>query len=205
MAELKQGTTVDSIQAFNLPIGTIILYNGAGWTDNSTLPGFYACTPENEYLGLNSFVDRFAMGTTNGSARTTGSNNSKTLGNNLAQHAHKINHLHSTKTVTSNATTDGVKAWHNHNFLYLNSYEYDRHTGTFSVPQDTAPTDPLGPRTGDNTHSHNVTATTPSFVGTGNNDVENSKIRLTDGTIVTQVAFDGRPAFYSAIYIRRCV
>jgi hypothetical protein len=46
-----------------LPVGTILMYNGASWRDNNTLPGWYACTATNKNLGLTpNLEDHFIVG-----------------------------------------------------------------------------------------------------------------------------------------------
>jgi hypothetical protein len=47
----------------SLPIGTILMFDGASWKDNNTLPGWYACTAANKNLGLTpNLEDHFIVG-----------------------------------------------------------------------------------------------------------------------------------------------
>ena len=59
------------------------MYDGANWQDNVTLPGWYACVPENEdggaaglTYGITSMMDRFVMGKAAAGAGATGGSNS---------------------------------------------------------------------------------------------------------------------------------
>ncbi|MDR1997692.1 MAG: hypothetical protein LBQ83_05155, partial [Candidatus Margulisbacteria bacterium] len=42
-----------------LPVGTILMYNGSGWVNNSTLPGWYKCDGSN---GTPNLVNKFVRG-----------------------------------------------------------------------------------------------------------------------------------------------
>jgi len=44
------------------PIGTILPYDGVSWIDNTTIPGWYACTSNNTQHGCPNLVDKFIMG-----------------------------------------------------------------------------------------------------------------------------------------------
>ncbi|MDR1323829.1 MAG: hypothetical protein LBK68_05250 [Candidatus Margulisbacteria bacterium] len=55
-------TAVGGLQKL-LPAGTILMYDGTSWVDNSTLPGWYACTAANKNLGLTpNLENHFVVG-----------------------------------------------------------------------------------------------------------------------------------------------
>jgi len=68
----------------SLPIGTILMYDGEGWTDNNTLPGWFQCNGSN---GTPNLTNKFIKGSeTRGQ---TGGANSRTLSAaNLPSHSH---------------------------------------------------------------------------------------------------------------------
>jgi hypothetical protein len=101
------------------PVGTILMYDGGGWTDNVTLKGWYRCDAANAAAGRTpDLTDKFIMG---GSSKgVTGGSNSITLAtNNLPAHNHSLSglslsglsvsggaHLH-TGTGTTNSGSGG--------------------------------------------------------------------------------------------------
>ncbi len=76
----------DYVKAY-LPIGTILMFNGAGWVDNSTVPGWYKCDGNNGTVNL---VNKFVRGGT-ASGSTGGSDNSVNIahGHGVTDPAHK--------------------------------------------------------------------------------------------------------------------
>ncbi|MDR1997436.1 MAG: hypothetical protein LBQ83_03845 [Candidatus Margulisbacteria bacterium] len=76
-----------------LPVGTILMYDGTSWADNSTIPGWYACNAANAAAGRTpNLTDKFVMGST--TKGTTGGNNSFTLTTgHLPAHAHSLSGL----------------------------------------------------------------------------------------------------------------
>lgn len=82
------GTTYDP-----LPPGTILMYNGANWINNSTIPGWFKCDGANGTPDLRS---KFIMGSTDmTTVGQTGGNNSYTLTTaQLPAHTHTIDHDH---------------------------------------------------------------------------------------------------------------
>jgi hypothetical protein len=81
-----------------LPVGTIIMYDGKNWVDNTTLKGWYACTANNVARGCPNLTDKFIRGA--GSAADVGgyggyASISKTLTPaNLPAHNHYMQHSH---------------------------------------------------------------------------------------------------------------
>jgi microcystin-dependent protein len=80
-----------------LPVGTILMYDGNGWTDNSTLPGWYRCDAANAAAGRTpDLTDKFIMGSTvsGNTGGTAGGSNSVTLTTgNLPAHNHTLSVL----------------------------------------------------------------------------------------------------------------
>ncbi len=88
------------------PNGTVWMYDGEGWEDNKTLPGWYACTAENADKGCPNMVDRFVMGRYPAGAGGTGGSNTLILTTaNLPSHTHGIDHAHGSLT-TNHATAE---------------------------------------------------------------------------------------------------
>jgi hypothetical protein len=87
------------------PIGAILLYDGASWTDNVTLKGWYRCDAANAAAGRTpDLTDKFIMGAA--AKGTTGGSNSLTLTtSNLPVHSHSLSGL----------ATDTVEK-HTHNY-----------------------------------------------------------------------------------------
>jgi hypothetical protein len=85
-------TTVAGLQKL-LPVGTILMFNAAGWQDNVTMVGWYKCVEANKSWGVPNLESRFIMGST--TFGQTGGKNSVTLTKeNLPAHTHRIT-LHS--------------------------------------------------------------------------------------------------------------
>ncbi|MDR1997820.1 MAG: hypothetical protein LBQ83_05815 [Candidatus Margulisbacteria bacterium] len=76
-----------------LPVGTILMYDGAGWADDSTIPGWYACNTANAAAGRTpDLTNKFVMGST--ARGSTGGSNSFTLTTeHLPAHAHSLSGL----------------------------------------------------------------------------------------------------------------
>ena len=189
------------------PIGTIWMYDGTDWVDDVTLPGWYACIPENEDGGVNgltfgirSMVDRFVMASSTAAIGVTGGANSYQLAvSQLPAHTHTINHDHG--SFLSGAAAPS----HSHDIPSLNH----RHNTTLDGPRGasgssavfastnwspdiyTAYTNPDPGSTGSASPSHTHNVTVPVFDGDS-------------GFTGLGGAVENRPAFYSMLFIRRC-
>jgi hypothetical protein len=76
----------------NLPIGTILMFDGSGWTDNVTLLGWYSCISTNSGYGCPNLVDKFIMGKVVAGAGGTGGSNTHTNSEaEMAPHTHTSN------------------------------------------------------------------------------------------------------------------
>ena len=101
---LINGNTIDissleGSRQINLPIGSVILYDGASWVDNVTLEGWYACIAANAGVGCPNLVDKFIKGKAVADSGTTGGANSKTLSlANMPAHNHGAAGSHNHET-----------------------------------------------------------------------------------------------------------
>jgi len=198
------------------PIGVTWMFDGAGWVDNSTLTGWYACIPANAGVGCPDLVYQFIKGASNG---TKGIDYGVSAGNtdseitissaNLPTHVHDDSHGH---------TSSGGSTVPDHN-----------HTGTHPHTHNTEFADNLG-GTGDrvpNNEKTKVVASDPlaivslaGFIG----DATPEDLVIADEalTITTTVTVDDHtgdtgdggfantvinidPQNYSVIFIRKCV
>jgi len=107
----------------HLPVGTVMMFDGAGWVDNETIPGWYACISENAGVGCPDMVDRFVMGRVVTSTGGTGGSNTHTISTSeLPPHIHAIDHDHASFTSGSNSvghTHSVTIGSHSHTALYL--------------------------------------------------------------------------------------
>lgn len=72
----RQKRLINYGQSDNFAIGTIQMFDGLGWVDNITIPGWYSCVTANSIYGCPALTDRFIMGALTPGA--TGGNNSVT-------------------------------------------------------------------------------------------------------------------------------
>lgn len=110
-------TRIDTIlreQYDILPTGTILMYNGNNWKNDSTIPGWYMCDGQN---GTPDLRERFIAGCSYSTGRTIpnapgkfGGENSFTLKtDNLPAHTHSIPAHGHTVTVGSGGAQNKVK------------------------------------------------------------------------------------------------
>jgi hypothetical protein len=74
-------------QSDNFAIGTIQMFDGFGWVDNITIPGWYACTTANSVYGCPALTNKFIMGALAPGA-TGGSNLHTLTTDELPPHTH---------------------------------------------------------------------------------------------------------------------
>ncbi|MDR1323084.1 MAG: hypothetical protein LBK68_01465 [Candidatus Margulisbacteria bacterium] len=185
-----------------LPIGTILMYDGANWADNSTLPGWYSCISTNVGKGCPNLVDSFIKGTDSatrrGSAGNTG--NEVTIGaSNLPTHTHSV----SIDTDTKGAHRHGLRSTTSDLNEAAHGFQYNVSNGTnknaipvgwaYNISTDYYETFRESPsssavlyamsETGG--HKHNVSG------NTGNNTTTAAKLNI-------------EPQSYKLIYIRKC-
>jgi len=97
-----------------LPIGTILAFDGSGWVDNSTMPGWYACIAANAGVGCPNLVDRFLLGkVVAGSGALGGSNTHTIAAAELPAHTHDVvlgAHSHTILFTTGSGSSGPVLA-----------------------------------------------------------------------------------------------
>ena len=203
------------------PVGTIWMYDGAGWQDNVTLPGWYACIPANEdggsaglSHGITSMVDRFVMGrAVAGDGAIGGSNSYRLTAAQLPAHTHTINHDHPT------FNSGNQRQNHRHQVaLYAESGGSHQHSLGFTTGGQSSGGTLRG--TGYRTtaavsfwistsntgfHGHNVRGWTGWISSGHNHAIDIPAFAGNSGSTGLGVAVDNRPAFYSLVFIRKCV
>ncbi|MDR1998218.1 MAG: hypothetical protein LBQ83_07855 [Candidatus Margulisbacteria bacterium] len=172
---LSAKANASDVQA-KLPLGTILMYDGSGWVNNSTLPGWYKCDGTN---GTPDLSDRFVKGA--GSLSAIGGSNALTAAM-LPKHTHTI-YTSSTKNTARTADKSLTGG-----FTGGISYEAITTSGVFSYERNSS-TEYGGGWNGvvikvDATHEH---------TGGANND--NSALGDSNTS--------NMPAYYSLIYIKR--
>ncbi|MDR1452900.1 MAG: hypothetical protein LBJ25_02870, partial [Candidatus Margulisbacteria bacterium] len=159
-----------------LPVGTILLFDGAGWRDNATLPGWYSCNRTNYNNGLTpDLEDKFIKG--KGALADTGGSNALTAAM-LPRHAHSI-----TTTATNKTLTGSIRAVPTDEGAVcsgiISASKWDTE---FGYKEEEAPVNQISINA---VHEH-----------TGNANNDNSS--------VTDTNTSNLPLYYSLIYIRRC-
>lgn len=197
-------------ETIGITVGCIMMFDGTGWVDNSTMAGWYACIPENSGQGCPDMVNSFVMGKVVADAGTTGGANSITLASaNLPTHTHTINHDHPSKTSSGPTSTDHTHTTnvgsHGHGIienLAGTSAPYGIDYGT----------------TANNSNSGYIKSTTignktsgnPNTGGANRLDDHTHSVNLVNYTGSSgdggfaNTAFDNRPVWYSMIFIRKC-
>ncbi|CAL5989894.1 Conserved_hypothetical protein [Hexamita inflata] len=111
IALLSLNTTVQNLQIMiqglqalkyqqTLPIGTILMFDAAGWIDNSTMTGWYACTAANHNSNNNipnlesQFIRGISPSTRSSSILSSGTGSVQINLSNLPPHTHNMNHNH---------------------------------------------------------------------------------------------------------------
>jgi hypothetical protein len=161
-----------------LPLGTILMYDGAGWQDNVTLPGWYSCNRTNYNNGVTpDLEDKFIKG--KGSLANTGGSNALTAAM-LPKHAHSITTTATNRTLTgtfagggevygSGMSTSGIVGTLQSNSYAGRNSDQDNDNWGYSI---------------DARHEH-----------TGGANSDNST--------TTDSNTSNMPAYYSLIYIKR--
>jgi hypothetical protein len=173
-------TSISGLQT-ELPKGTILMYDGTGWQDNITLPGWYCCDLVNRNKGLTpNLEDKFIKG--NGSLASTGGSNALTAAM-LPKHTHSI-YTNATKETDRSkdkelkGTADCAEEDQDRSGIFSFSVEKTYYGWTRGAQDN--------PRLLiDATHEH---------TGHANNDNSNT----------TDSNTSNMPLYYSLIYIRRC-
>ncbi len=186
-----------------VPVGTILMYDGANWQDNVTLPGWYACISSNSSHGCPDLVDRFIMG--GATAGALGGNNLTTLTTaNIPAHNHNFvvdsvtggGHLTLATGGVSNVTTSKAGN-HYHKYSRPNSStERSRCECTRMLKNS------FGSYNTSSAGSHSHTFSLSShqhFVEDHSHTIDAHIENTGQGQ-----SFDNRSAYYQVIFIRRC-
>ncbi|MDR2431923.1 MAG: hypothetical protein LBD99_06725 [Candidatus Margulisbacteria bacterium] len=168
---------VNSMSFF--PKGTILIYDGTGWEDNKTIPGWYQCNGQN---GTPDLTDRFIIGSL--AKGQTGGTNTQTLTlDNMPAHTHSLTGVGSVQSSLGNYTT----SWFQTDYSQLgsgNSSNVTRETrvgkSDSGFGNDTCAQNVLKLR-----HKHNPVTV---MAETGQSQ-----------------PFDNRPQYYKVIYIKKVV
>ena len=139
--------------SMSLPIGSVIQFDGA-WTDNVTMPGWYACIAANSGIGCPNLVDRFILGKAiDGSGALGGSNSHTISAAELPTHTHDVvlgAHDHIMRSYLDNAITAP------------SIYKYVR-GGSVQSPADRTESTDLGTKTSTSIGSGTAIDTHPAY------------------------------------------
>jgi len=173
----NQKRLLDIGQSDRLPVGTILMFDGTGWADNVTMPGWYSCIAANAAFGAPDLVDRFIMGKVVAGVGATGGSNLHTIASGeLPVHTHTLSaHTHTGPSHTHGPASGTVLI---HSGGGAASTRRDGSGNIFGEESATA--------------AGGTGATgAPSSDTSGNGGFANT-------------AIDTKPAYYSAIFIRKC-
>jgi hypothetical protein len=185
-----------------ISVGVIWMYDGTNWTDDVTLPGWYACIPSNSDKGCPDLTDQFIKGGTTGtkgsSYGTSGGNSDLTLGaNNLPPHTHDMSHGHT-------ATAEKKKVPHTHSMYH--THNYVRQSGS-----DKADKKGFGSsvRLANDAYTTKSTGGSPSDTGTHSIEHDhfvtvNNYNAYTENGGFANIAIPIDPQHYKVIFIRKC-
>ncbi len=199
-----------------MPIGTIIMFDannpggaqgGASgpWVDNETMPGWYACIPENIDKGCPNMVSRFPLGKAIAGPGSSGGSATATLsGENLPSHNHTMNHTHGT------FSSAGASARHSHS---VNDPTHS-HGQVVSAPNAGGSgirTDYVGDYVGAQAYPQGVnTAYAATGISLGNDSPDHyhtvtiSAFSGNTGDKGSGVAFSILNPYYAFVYARKC-
>ncbi|MDR1997052.1 MAG: hypothetical protein LBQ83_01835 [Candidatus Margulisbacteria bacterium] len=225
----KAVATALATKQANLPVGTILMYDGSGWVNNQTLPGWYKCDGANGTPNLTNLFVRGAAssggtgGANSQSITLTAANMPKhshtlsgtlTTGNQSAGHTHSIEHNHA-------AFTSGNAGHHTHT-VYMKiensnaGAEFFSGWGIVNNTRDTsnvmgihwsAPFSTSDP--GDHAHSVDMPNFTGSSGGVSAGHTHNVTLSGSTGNAgstadtPTAITVNTVPAYYALIYIKR--
>jgi hypothetical protein len=189
------------LKQYELPVGTILMYDGTDWQDDITLPGWYACIAVNASRGCPDLVDLFVMGKDVTATGAYGGTNLLALSvDNLPTHNHSISGSvlssggHTTEAIgTGTASISG--GIHQHS-TYVSTLT--RGPGNCVPVYTPGSTDELLSESGQGEHTHPL----PEHTHDISNHVHTHDFTIEDAGL--QQTFDNRPSYYSMIYIRRC-
>jgi len=184
---VKQGELILASDINNLaffPKGTILVYNGSGWTDNQTLIGWYRCDAQNKAAGRTpDLTDRFIMGSAAAEHRTGGQNTQQLTADNMPAHTHTVSNLGNVQNSLGTYTTSWFQTAYNklgagNSSNVVVSTRIGKSDGGWG--DDTTVQNTLKLK-----HTHDILT------------------KLKDNALGQ--AFDNRPQYYKVIYIKKVV
>jgi len=220
------GNEIESVYT-GLVVGCVMTFDGSSWVDNSTIPGWYACIPENAGQGCPDMVNRFVMGKVVAGGGSTGGANSLSLAiANMPAHSHGGTGGPS----TPNTGIQSASHTHYHDHAAFNcGWISHNHTHTATLSTGTilergvsgagGPTKVVGTTSTDSSpgtitvsngnqltnHYHSINV--PAKTSNNQNVSHTHSMQSHTHTISSQgsgTAFDNRPAYYSMVFIRKC-
>lgn len=194
----SKGTTYDP-----LPVGTILMFSGQNWEDNVTLPGWYACTAENESTPINSVLipnleNTFIMGTNTNDIKVT---DTRTGGKNeltkdeMPKHDHSFDHSHPRAYGATHGSNDGN---HGHTSKLPIGLDGNTSTAPYAIPDSGANTNDWWKtysNVNPSNHGHSVYVDIPYTSGKTTSSSGNG---IGSGK---ENKMDNRPQYYTVIYI----
>jgi len=193
---------------YGLPIGTVIMYDGDNWVDNTTLPGWYACTGSN---GTVNMVGKFIMGKIPSASSSTG-------GSLDTNHTHDV-----TTQVSVTAYPSYILPGHSHSkgtisIATSGSHYHLMYTGPggsgdwiFSA-NNTGWRVPLTSEPHHHGYGIGDLLGQAGNTGSGNNGDNNITLSRTSDMVLSNPKvssvgpsdFDKRPPYYTVLFIQRC-
>lgn len=173
------------------PVGTIKMFDGATWTDNSTIAGWYACIAANAAQGCPNLVDQFIKGGTTATVLDTGGAATHTLGaTEIPSHTHSIAHDHGAASTGSHKHNNGMPI---ENSTAVGALPY----GTMTISGNRSCTQTLNLATESTaffaySQTVSVSVNLPAYAGNS------------DGGTGGGLAHNNEPQYYKLIFIRKC-
>jgi hypothetical protein len=222
--DIKQITVNQAI--YNpLPVGTILMYDGVSWVNDSTLKGWFMCNgAANTYGTAPDLRNKFIMGT-DASTGATGGANSYTLTeaqlaahyHSVPQHGHTLNGANHTHSISAagGATATATASSHYH-FLFAAAADgYDLityPTGHANVKWESGgeykysmrESGGVNPTCGKSEYASAYSITLLNNTATPSISMSVSdKALFNSNSTGSTAAIENRPSYYTAIYIKR--
>ena len=202
-----------------LPVGTILMFDGSGWSDNSTMTGWYACIAANTGQGCPDLENQFIKGSAPADVLNTGGSATQSLSiANLPSHDHTgASHRH-TSDIHNHAMphTHGID--HNHAAASTGAHVHDLNgmrspggSGTHVGPD----VDGDGSLKAFNSLSKTPSINLPNYDGVSQGVNTASTSNTTPdptgyttpgagGNTGSGTSHNNEPQYYKLIYIRKC-
>ena len=179
------------------------MFDGSGWIDNTTIPGWYACIASNSGVGCPDLENQFIKGAAPADVLDTGGSATVTLTEaQLASHTHTgASHNHS-----QTAHSHGID--HNHPSVSTGNHRHD----IDAISEGTSGTRVTLRELGSThytlrTEYSLVAVDLPNFVGDTNSTTSvdtGNKTPGAGGSAGSGSAHNNEPQYYKLIFIRKC-